>query len=111
MEKQATTKAKCRSFDCGAHDDAVSPFAQDDKFLGRHRDVFGRVIEATDSGSGYVFGLHGGGAADPEERLADGEGVLQLPVGGVWREGLPEVDVLGAAIGAAGEEQAGLPQR
>ena len=47
------------------------------------------------------------GARDPEERLADGEGALELRDGGVGWEGLPEVGVFGTAVGAGSEEQAG----
>ena len=44
------------------------------------------------------------------EGLADGKGALKFGDGRVWRERLPEVGVLGAAVGAGGEEEAGLAE-
>ena len=48
-------------------------------------------------------------AGDPEKRLADGEGALQLGDDGVRWEGLPQVGVFGTAVGAGAKEQAGRP--
>ena len=45
---------------------------------------------------------------DPEKWLADGEGTLELRDGGIGWESPPEVGVFGTAVGAGGEEQAGL---
>lgn len=46
-------------------------------------------------------------AGDPKERLADGEGTLELRDCRVRWEGLPEVGVLWPAVGAGGKEKTG----
>ncbi len=46
-----------------------------------------------------------GGAGDPDEGFADGEGIGE-GWGDDGGEGFPEVDVLGAVVGATGEEEA-----
>ena len=48
-----------------------------------------------------------GGAFGPEERLANGEGVGKVGGNRLCVELAPEVDVLGAVVGATGEEQRG----
>ena len=45
-----------------------------------------------------------GGAFGPEERLADGEGLGEVGGNRLCVELAPEVDVLRAVVGAAGEE-------
>ena len=42
--------------------------------------------------------------------MADGEGALEFGDGGVGGQGLPEGCVLGAGVGAGGEEEGGAAQ-
>jgi hypothetical protein len=53
----------------------------------------------------------GFGAGDPKKRLANGKSPLEFRSGGVWGESSPEVGVVGAAVSAGGEEEAGLAER
>ena len=57
--------------------------------------------------SSREVGRSGLGASDPEEGLADGKGAENGGVGWVGVEGAPEGGVVGAEVGAGGEEEGG----
>ncbi len=104
--KQTTAKMRSRSFDCGTHGEAVSPFAQDDTSFIVRRTNEGLVGSGGGFAGFYFFEEPDDSYTEEAEEGEPAEDVDEGPVGGLAAE-LAVESGLGGREGVGGAEVGG----